>query len=128
MSTAREEYIRVKRRNQTFFVHISPSDTFAQIKDEVSQAMGGSDVISPQQMRLYVETPKPSSDDKGEDKEMGEASMPKDPIPDMAILSDHNVKNDDVLYVTFAKSWESGGGGDVPDGDDAWEDIEIAKP
>ena len=26
---------------------------------------------------------------------------PKGPIPDAAILSDHDVKNDDVLYVTF---------------------------
>ena len=88
--------------------------------------MGGSDVISPQQMRLYIETLKPTSDNKDEDKEMGEKSMPKDPIPDTAILSDHDVKNDAVLYVTFAKSWESGG--DVPDGDDAWEEIEIVKP
>ncbi|KAL7542889.1 hypothetical protein ACHAXR_013191 [Thalassiosira sp. AJA248-18] len=121
----KQSYIRVKRKSQTFFIHTSPSDTFAHIKSEISQAMGGSDVISPQQMRLYIETIKPTNDEKDGDKVMEEKLMPKGPIPDTAILSDHEVKNDSVLNVTFAKAFESG---DVPDGDDGWEEIDIHKP
>mmetsp|Transcript_2308 Transcript_2308/g.4899 ORF Transcript_2308/g.4899 Transcript_2308/m.4899 type:complete len:92 (+) Transcript_2308:420-695(+) len=91
--------------------------------------MGGSDVISPQKMRLYIETPKPTVTlAKDADKDISEKTLPKGPIPDTAILSDHDVKNDAVLYVTFAKSWESGGDSPVPEGDDAWEEIEIVKP
>lgn len=128
-ATAREDYIRVKRRNQTFFIHTSPSDTFDQIKSEISLAMGGSDVISTQKMRLYIETPKPTvTEAKDADKVISENLAPKGPIPDSAILTDHDVKNDAVLYVTFAKSWESGGDSPVPEGDDAWEEIEVDKP
>lgn len=91
--------------------------------------MGGNDVISPKKMRLYLSPTKSASNEKDGDKEMGEAAaMPKDPIPDAAILSDHDVKNDGVLYVTFAKGWESGGDDPLPDGDDAWEEIEIVNP
>mmetsp|Transcript_20368 Transcript_20368/g.35012 ORF Transcript_20368/g.35012 Transcript_20368/m.35012 type:complete len:137 (+) Transcript_20368:226-636(+) len=136
MSTG-EDYVRVKRRNQTFFIHTTPSDTFAQIKAEISQAMGGDDAISPKQMRLYIETPKEESssekkddDDNDGDEDMGgnknSSNISKDLVPDAAILSDHGIKNDAVLYVTFAKGWEDGD--DVPEDDDGWEEIEIVKP
>mmetsp|Transcript_3140 Transcript_3140/g.5588 ORF Transcript_3140/g.5588 Transcript_3140/m.5588 type:complete len:99 (+) Transcript_3140:248-544(+) len=93
---------------------------------------------SPSKMRLYIPTSSSSASNNqtsnSDDKEMGEAAsaaanmLPKDPIPDMAILSDHNVTNDDVLYVTFVKSWESSGDDEEPEGEDAWEEIEIVKP
>mmetsp|Transcript_42100 Transcript_42100/g.88434 ORF Transcript_42100/g.88434 Transcript_42100/m.88434 type:complete len:135 (-) Transcript_42100:7-411(-) len=134
MSTTKEDYVRVKRRSQTFFIHTSPSDTFVSIKDEISLAMGGRP--SPSKMRLYIPTSAPNNQtSNSDDKEMGEAAaasaaamLPKDPIPDTAILSDHNVTNDDVLYVTFVKSWESSGDDEEPEGEDAWEEIEIVKP
>lgn len=98
--------------------------------------MGGDDVVSPKQMRLYVESSKPAvgkpkadgdEDDDGDEK-MGAAAevASRDLVPDAALLSDHDVKNDAVLYLTFAKAWEDGD--DVPDGDDGWEEIEVVKP
>ena len=119
-------YVRVKRKNQTFFIQTSPSDTFGYIKSEIAQAMGGDDDMSPEKMRLYIE-PKAAtttdakkaadSDDDDDDKVMADKSpAPKGPIPDEAILSDHDVKNDDVLFVTLTE------------GGDAWEEIDIAKP
>lgn len=125
MSTAREDYIRVKRKNQTFFLRTAPSDTFAHLKSEISLAMGGDDVVSPQQMRLYVATPVPASDEKKNDdeKKPGGTACPTELMPDAAILSDHGVKNDAVVYAAFSKSWESGN--EVPDGDDEWEEIDV---
>ena len=54
-------------------------------------------------MSLYI-APKTNNvvENKDGDKSMSEKQEePKGPIPDAAILSDHDVKNDDVLYVTF---------------------------
>ncbi|KAL7472455.1 hypothetical protein ACHAXS_012797 [Conticribra weissflogii] len=131
-------YIRVKRRNQTFFIHASPSDTFFHVKSEISKAINccaSSDddddtEISPRKMRLYLPPSLKSNnsaksgkgDDENDDDDYNESS-PRGPIPDSAMLSDHDVKNDDVLFVTFVKNL----GGDVPeDGDeDAWEKIEV---
>ncbi|KAL7547680.1 hypothetical protein ACHAWF_010959 [Thalassiosira exigua] len=138
MSAAREDYVRVKRRNQTFFVPTSPSDTFARVKEEVSLAMGGEDVVSPRSMRLYVAPKKTattttkadndddSDDDAGEEKKKKAAAAPEGPVPDAATLSDRGVTNDGVLFATFAKGWEGGGGGEAPSGDDDWEEIEVS--
>ena len=30
-------YIRLKRKNQTIFLHVEPSNTFAQIKQKISE-------------------------------------------------------------------------------------------
>ena len=85
--------------------------------------MGESDKKEVGQMRLYIEHVKSNVVDKKVDTDasMGKSEQleqPKGPIPDEAILSDHEVKNDAILYVTFAT------------GDDAWEDIAdiITKP
>jgi hypothetical protein len=91
--------------------------------------MGGSNVISPQHMRLYIATPTSiTAKDKYDDDVLSEKSTHKGPIPNTATLSDHDVKNDAVLYVTFAKSWENGVDSPVPDEDDEWEEIEVVKP
>ena len=110
-------YVRVKRKNQTFFIHTSPSDTFEYIKSEVVSAYnsssGGDDNVTTTNMNLYI-APKTNNvvEKKDGDKTMSEKQEePKGPIPDAAILSDHDVKNDDVLYVTF----------------DEGEEIDIAK-
>ena len=82
--------------------------------------MGESDQKEVGQMRLYIEPVKSNVVDKkvangDTDTSMGKSEQleqPKGPIPDEAILSDHEVKNDAILYVTFAT------------GNDAWEDID----
>lgn len=87
--------------------------------------MGESDKKEVGQMRLYIEPVKSNVVDKkvdvDTDTSMGKSEQlePKGPIPDEAMLSDHEVKNDAILYVTFAT-------GD----DNAWEDIAdiIVKP
>jgi hypothetical protein len=127
LSVAAASYVRVKRRNQTFFIHTSPSDSFLQLKSEISLAMGGT--LSPQKMRLYIEiSPKSSEVGKaGDDKEMADkkSTTTKGPIPDAALLSDHDVKSDDILYVVFAKS--TAGDDNVPEGDENWEEIDISQ-
>jgi hypothetical protein len=46
------------------------------------------------------------------------------PIPDAALLSDHKVDNDDILFLSFLKNWEGGIDGDnVPEEDEKWEDV-----
>jgi len=83
--------------------------------------MGGEDVIAPESMRLYIEAHiEPTTAANKDEKYDGEAvlsksSMPKGPIPDMDVLSDHNVKNDAVMYVTFAEG-------------KVWEEIDVVKP
>jgi hypothetical protein len=128
-------YIRVKRKNQIFFIHTSPSDTFGYIKSEIAIAMGGEDVISPKNMRLYIDVAAPASsssittatkkeDDGGEQQvniggSSNQKSMsPKGPIPDTALLSDHKVMNDAIMFVTFANDGVA----------DSWEEIDIVKP
>ena len=71
-------YVRVKRKNQIFFVHTSPNDTFAHVKSEIAQAVGDDDV-SPEKMRLFVEPKADPGDAKTEGK--GKAAQPKGPIP-----------------------------------------------
>ena len=106
----------MKRKNQTFFIHTSPSDTFEYIKSEVVSAYnscssGGDDDVTTTNMNLYIAPKTNNVVEKDGDKSMSEKQEPKGPIPDAAILSDHDVKNDDVLYVTF----------------DEGEEIDIAK-
>ena len=60
--------------------------------------------ISAPLMRLYL-----ANDDSNGGGEEGTL------LPDAATLADHEVKNADVLYMTFPKGWEEGGakvGGD----------------
>ena len=93
--------------------------------------MGGEDVISPKNMRLYIDVAAPASsssittatkkeDDGGEQVVIGGSSnqksmSPKGPIPDTALLSDHKVMNDAIMYVTFANDGVA----------DSWEEIDI---
>ena len=116
-------YIRVKRRNQTFFIHTTQTDTFHHIKSEISKAMNGQ--VVPAKMRLYV----PTATTTTADKESTGKSEESSPIPDGATLADHEVKNDGVLYLTFVKDWEESGGedGSVPVDESGWENVDIEK-
>ncbi|EED91660.1 predicted protein [Thalassiosira pseudonana CCMP1335] len=118
-----KDYIRVKRRNQTFFIHTTPTDTFHHIKSEISKAMNGQ--VVPAKMRLYV----PTATTTTADKESTGKSEESSPIPDGATLADHEVKNDGVLYLTFVKDWEESGGedGSVPVDESGWENVDIEK-
>jgi hypothetical protein len=77
--------------------------------------MGGEEVISPKLMRLYVDNKNYDGDTELAKKKL---------IPDVALLSDHDVKNDDIVFVTFLKDWQSGVTGDtIPEEDGMWEDV-----
>eukprot|EP00984_Skeletonema_dohrnii_P021725 scaffold10921_cov146-Skeletonema_dohrnii-CCMP3373.AAC.1 len=99
MSTPdRKDHIRVKRRNQTFFIPTAPSDSFAYIKEEICKALGGDDdSIDVKAMRLYVD-----NKSEGGDAEAGKET--KKEIPDAALLSDHDVKNDDIIILEMDES------------------------
>ena len=105
--------LRVKRKNQTFFVNTTKSKTILSIKEEISDALGGE--VSALKMRIY---PKQDA---------------KKPLPDVATLADHSdlIKNDQgVLYVVFRKPGEEDADGEDQFGliDDVWEDIAIIDP
>ncbi|KAK1741761.1 hypothetical protein QTG54_007334 [Skeletonema marinoi] len=99
MSTPdRKDHIRVKRRNQTFFIPTAPSDSFAYIKEEICKALGGDDdSIDVKAMRLYV-------DNKSEGGDADAGKETKKEIPDAALLSDHDVKNDDIIILEMDES------------------------
>lgn len=92
--TSNTSHVRVKRRNQTFFIPTSPSDSFAYIKEEICRALGGDDAFDPKLMRLYIDNTDNDAGDADEGKE-----TKKGPIPDAALLSDHDVKNDDIIIL-----------------------------
>eukprot|EP01039_Chlorochromonas_danica_P011293 gene11293-12598_t len=85
-------YVRLKRKNQTIFLHVEPSNSFGQIKQRVAEVLSLPD---PNRIQLLA------SDKKRE-------------LVDLATVSDQEVKNDDILYMVFAK--EVGGG---------WEDLQV---
>ena len=84
-------YIRLKRHNETAFLWASPTDTFAQVKIRAAE----------------INNKEPSCI-------MLLASDKKKELVDMSTLSDCEIKNDDVVYMIFAK--ENGGG---------WEELQV---
>jgi len=78
-------YIRCKRRNQTVFLHVEPSQTFAMIKSRLAENFG-CDVAG---IQLFA------NDKKRE-------------LLDLATISDQEIKSDDVVYFVLQK--EGGGG------------------
>ena len=83
-------YIRLKRKNNTLFLHVEPSDSFENIKLRVAELFE----MDKAQIQLI-----------GSDK--------KKELVDLATVSDQEVKNDDIIYMVFAK----------PGG--AWEDLQV---
>ena len=104
MVNLNHSYIRVKRKNQIFFIHTSPSDTFGYIKSEIAIAMGGEDVIAPKNMRLYIDVAASSSSIAATKKD-------DDGGGEQAVIGNN-------LCVTFANDGVA----------DSWEEIDIIKP
>jgi hypothetical protein len=101
-------YVRLKRKNQTIFLHIDPADNFFNIKQRVGELYAldpaniqllGSDKVSSSELYVYFYT---------------NIYKQKRELLDMATVSDQEVKNDDILYFLFTK--DSGGG---------WEEIQV---
>lgn len=78
-------YVRLKRKNQTIFLHVEPNNTFLQIKQRIGEIVS----LDPVNIQLI-------------------ASDKKRDLVDVATLSDQEIRNDDVIYMCFIK--ESGGG------------------
>ncbi len=84
-------YVRLKRKNQTVFLHVEPSYSFLQIKQRLGETFN----MDASQMLLF-------------------AGDKKKEFVDAATVSDQEIKNDDIIYMVFAK--ETGGG---------FEDIQV---
>mmetsp|Transcript_4053 Transcript_4053/g.6282 ORF Transcript_4053/g.6282 Transcript_4053/m.6282 type:complete len:107 (-) Transcript_4053:145-465(-) len=78
-------YVRLKRKNQTVFLHLDGADNFFQVKSRLGDIFG----MEPEKIQLIA------SDKKRE-------------LLDMATVSDQEVKNDDILYFVFQKETGSG--------------------
>ena len=78
-------YVRVKRRNQTVFLHVEPSQTFGMIKSRLAENFS----VDAAGILLFA------NDKKRE-------------LLDLATISDQEIKTDDVIYMVFQK--ETGGG------------------
>ena len=109
-----QRLVRVKRKNQTYFIHTKKSNTILSIKEEVSEALSGQ--VPPLKMRLYS------------------SQTEKTPLPDEATLADHDnlVKDDEtsILYLVFRKPGKEDAEGEDQFGliDDVWEDVEVIEP
>ena len=90
--------IRIKRKNQAFFITTTKSNTISSVKSQISEAIScvSEDTVIPEKMRLFAK---------------------KDGLQflqDVATVGDHeSIKDDSELYLVFR---EEG---------DTWESIEI---
>lgn len=73
-------YIRLKRKNQTVFLHVEPSSTFGQIKLRLGENF-----------------------DMDADKIMLMANDKKRELVDLATVSDQEIKNDEVVFMIFSE-------------------------
>lgn len=91
--------VRIKRRNQTFFIRTSKSSSISSIKNQISEALSCSsnDSVIPEKMRLYL------------------SKDPSSPfLSDISNVSDHQgIRDNCELYLVFNE------GGDV------WESIDV---
>ncbi|OQR86242.1 hypothetical protein ACHHYP_10815 [Achlya hypogyna] len=80
-------YLRVKRRNQTFFVLTEPHETFLKIKETIAGIIG---VAGPGQVQLWHPN--------------------KKELLDVATVADQELENDAVIYLCLKKEnseqWE----------------------
>ena len=79
-------YIRLKRKNQTVFMHVEPSDSFGSVKQRVAELFA----VETGNVMLIA-------DDK------------KKELVDLATVSDQDIVNDAVVYIVFMKGsgWET---------------------
>jgi len=98
-------HVRIKQRNQTFFIYTARSKTIATLKEEICRALGKEG--APRKMRIY------------------HSKTSTNPLPDSAALSDHeSIQNDSLLYLVFRKPGKENEEEDVyDDANDFWESI-----
>ena len=92
--------IRVKRRNQTFFIKTTQSSRISSIKSQISDALSRETI--PENMKLFL--------DEEKENVMRE-------LPDIASVADHEAlrKDDCVLYLIFRIA------------QDEWEEIDVME-
>mmetsp|Transcript_2580 Transcript_2580/g.3972 ORF Transcript_2580/g.3972 Transcript_2580/m.3972 type:complete len:102 (-) Transcript_2580:2333-2638(-) len=89
--------IRIKRKNQTFFITTTKSNTISFVKSQISEAIScvseSEDTVIPEKMRLFS-------------KKNGSQFL-----LDVATVGDHDsIKDDSELYLVFREegdSWEA---------------------
>lgn len=101
-------YIRLKRRNQTLFLHVEPSNSFGQIKQRIADVLNMPD---PNRIQLLA-------NDRVSIFPVFSCCwltwLQKRELVDLATVSDQEIKTDDIVYMIFAKD---GGGG--------WEELQV---
>lgn len=107
-------YIRLKRKSQTVFLHVEPSNTFLQVKQRIAEILS---VADPTHIMLVA------SDKVHQNYFLYCSSniyiylftssrilFQKKELMDLATLSDQEIQNDDIVYMVFAKEngvgWE----------------------
>ncbi|KAJ0406710.1 hypothetical protein P43SY_004535 [Pythium insidiosum] len=87
-------YVRVKRRHQTVFVEAQPGDTFLSVKEQLGALFG----LAPSHIQLW------------------QGLKDSKELSDVATLADHDVQNDQVLFMCWKK-----------ENSDQWEELSVAK-
>lgn len=104
-------YIRLKRKNQTVFLHIDPSDNFSQIKQRISSIFH----VEPAAVMLLASDKVKSFGNYLPNFIFDLLWLPqKRELLDLATVSDQEIKDDEVVYMIFGRE---GGGG--------WEDLQV---
>ena len=104
-------YIRLKRKNQTVFLHIDPSDNFSQIKQRISSIFH----VEPTAVMLLASDKVSSFITIFSIKVACLSRLyQKRELLDLATVSDQEIKDDEVVYMIFGRE---GGGG--------WEDLQV---
>ena len=73
-------YVRIKRQNQSVFMHVEPSDSFGTVKERLGSLYN----MEAANIQLIA-------DDK------------KRELVDLATVSDQDIKTDDIVYMVFMK-------------------------
>lgn len=102
-------YIRLKRKNQTLFLHVEPHQSFAQIKSRIGETFK----IETDKILLFAQDKVILyyfiyHFDAIFDDFFLKCKLQKKELVDLATISDQEIKNDDVVYMVFAKENGSG--------------------
>jgi hypothetical protein len=73
-------YVRVKRKNQTMFLHVDPSDSFMALKTRIGEV----NAVDPSTIALYA---------KDRVRE----------LVDVATVADQEIENDSIVYMVYQK-------------------------